>query len=142
MGRGDSWKRELKRGEVWFVNFDPLVGGEIQKQRPAVIVSNDASNQFLNRAQVVPVSSQIEKLYPSEALISLNGEARKAMAIQLTAVNKLLLRIELAVYRLKIWKRSSKLSGCNSVWIESQAQTRKSPRNSRASSFFVELALV
>ncbi|MBZ5621889.1 MAG: type II toxin-antitoxin system PemK/MazF family toxin [Acidobacteriia bacterium] len=35
----------MLRGEVWWVNFDPSLGGEIQKTRPAVIVSNDASNR-------------------------------------------------------------------------------------------------
>jgi mRNA interferase MazF len=37
----------MKRGEVWWVNFDPSIGGEIQKQRPAIIVSNDAANRNL-----------------------------------------------------------------------------------------------
>ena len=89
MGRHDSWRRGLKRGEVWFVNFDPSVGGKIQKQRPAVIVSNDASNLHLNRVQVVPISSQVVKIYPSEAEVTLNGEARKAIADQLATVSKL-----------------------------------------------------
>ena len=34
----------MKRGEVWWVNFDPSLGGEIKKTRPAVILSNDISN--------------------------------------------------------------------------------------------------
>jgi len=79
----------MNRGEVWWINFEPSLGGEIQKQRPAVIVSNDASNKYLNRVQVVPLTSKLDKLYPGEAYVILNGKQSKAMADQLTTVSKL-----------------------------------------------------
>ena len=78
----------MKRGEVWWINFDPSVGGEIRKKRPAVIISNNATNQFLNRVQVVPLTSSVNKLYPSESYITFRGKKAKAMADQLTTVSK------------------------------------------------------
>lgn len=53
----------MLRGEVWWVSFDPSLGGEIQKTRPAVIVSINASNRTLNRLQVVPVTSRTGRVY-------------------------------------------------------------------------------
>lgn len=78
----------MQRGEVWWVNFDPSLGGEIRKRRPAVIVSNDASNANLNRLQVIPLTSNVDRVYPSEALVTLNDRPGKAMADQLATVSK------------------------------------------------------
>ncbi len=78
----------MKRREVWWVNFDPSIGGEIKKKRPAVIISNDASNRFLNRGQVVPLTGKTDRLYPSEAVVIFEGKESKAMADQLATVSK------------------------------------------------------
>lgn len=79
----------IERGEVYWVAFDPSVGGEIQKTRPAIIMSNNAANMTMNRVQVVPISSKTDRIYPGEALIELRGEKRKAIASQLATASKL-----------------------------------------------------
>jgi mRNA interferase MazF len=81
-----------RRGEVWWVAFDASVGGEIRKTRPALVLSNNAANAALNRVIVVPLTSQTDKLYPGEAIITLNGEQSKAKADQLATAAKERLR--------------------------------------------------
>ena len=97
----------MLRGEVWWVNFDPSIGGEIQKQRPALILSNDASNKYLNRLQVVPLSSRVDRLYPSEVVVTVHGKPHKAMADQLTTVSK-----------QRLSNRIGKLSGSDLIQVE------------------------
>jgi mRNA interferase MazF len=70
------------------LNFEPSLGGEIKKIRPAIVLSNNAANAHLNRVQVVPITSNVDRLYPGEAFVSLNAEKRKAMGDQLTTAIK------------------------------------------------------
>ncbi|HMO77817.1 MAG TPA: type II toxin-antitoxin system PemK/MazF family toxin [Candidatus Paceibacterota bacterium] len=76
-----------KRGEVWWVNFDPSVGSEVKKRRPAIVVSNDISNMYLSRMQVIPLSSNISKIYPSECELIVKKQPCKAMADQIKTVS-------------------------------------------------------
>jgi mRNA interferase MazF len=86
----------MRRGEVWWVEFDPSVGSEIRKTRPAVVISNDAANRHLARVVVFPLTSNTDRLYPSEALVSVGGQRSKAMADQIMAADKARLKRPLA----------------------------------------------
>ena len=81
-----------RRGEVWWVSFDSSVGGEIKKTRPALVLSNNAANAALNRVIVVPLTGQTDKLYPGEAMVTLNGQQSKAKADQIATASKERLR--------------------------------------------------
>jgi len=78
----------MNRGEVWWVEFDPAVGSEIRKTRPAVIVSNDSANRHLSRIVVIPLTSNADRQYPGEAMVRLDGKPGKAMADQIMAADK------------------------------------------------------
>ena len=85
----------MKRGEVWWVEFDPAVGSEIRKTRPAVVVSNDAANINLARVVVIPLTSNTGRLYPGEAVVLVDGKSSKAMADQIMAADKARLKSQL-----------------------------------------------
>lgn len=78
----------MKRGEVWWVRFGPSVGEEMRKRRPAVVVTNDVAVSRLNGVQVVPLNTNVSRVYPSETIVVINDRPHKAMTDQLTTVSK------------------------------------------------------
>lgn len=66
-----------RRGEVWLINLDPVVGNEIGKTRPGLIISNDVGNQYAGTVTVLPLTSNTLKLYPFEALVRASDSGLK-----------------------------------------------------------------
>lgn len=77
-----------RRGEVYWVALDPVVGTEIRKTRPAVIVSNDSCNTYGARVVVLPITSNVDSLYPGEARIQLKGKPARALGDQVRSIDK------------------------------------------------------
>jgi mRNA interferase MazF len=81
-----------KRGDVYWVNLDPVVGTEIRKTRPAVIVSNDSCNRYGTRVVVLPITSNADSLYPGEAIVEIKGKTGRALGDQIRSIDKSRLR--------------------------------------------------
>jgi mRNA interferase MazF len=61
----------IKRGGVYLAALDPVVGREIAKTRPVVVVSNDVNNEFSGTVTVLPVTSKnVQDAYPFEVLLA------------------------------------------------------------------------
>ena len=77
-----------KRGDVYWVTLDPVIGTEIRKTRPAVIVSNDSCNTYGSRVVVLPLTSNVSSLYPGEAHILVKGKQARALGDQVRSLDK------------------------------------------------------
>jgi mRNA interferase MazF len=88
--------RGPRRGEVWWVALDPVLGTEVGKTRPAVVVSNDSCNAHGSRVVVLPVTSKVESLYPGEARITLRGRPARALGDQVRSVDRRRFRSRIA----------------------------------------------
>jgi mRNA interferase MazF len=60
----------MKRGDIYFVDFEPSVGAEIRKARPALVISCDEANKHLKTITVIPFSSKVEKIFPFDVFVS------------------------------------------------------------------------
>jgi mRNA interferase MazF len=74
-GRSQSQKiTSIRRGEVYLVSFDPTVGHEIKKTRPALIIQNDVGNRHSPLTIVAAITSKVSVvLYPVEVVVSPSG---------------------------------------------------------------------
>ena len=80
--------RPPRRGDVYWVNLDPVVGNEIRKTRPAVIVSNDSCNRYGTRVVVLQITTNIDTLYPGEAMLEMNGKPARALGDQILSLDR------------------------------------------------------
>jgi mRNA interferase MazF len=80
--------RAPRRGDVYWVNLDPVVGTEIRKTRPAVVVSNDSCNRYGTRVVVLPITSNVDSLYPGEAKVEVKGKSGRALGDQIRSIDK------------------------------------------------------
>lgn len=81
-----------RRGDVYWVVLDPTIGSEIKKTRPAVIVSNNSCNTFSSRVVVLPLTSNVDSMYPGEAMVVVNGKPARVLGDQIRSVDKARLR--------------------------------------------------
>jgi mRNA interferase MazF len=79
----------MNRGEIWLVNFDPTIGSEIRKTRPAIILSGQPFNQLRRTVIVVPLSSAHERTeFPLLIAIRSSGKPAVAVIDQIKAAAK------------------------------------------------------
>ncbi len=82
----------MRRGEVWWVDLDPVTGSEVGKRRPAVVVQNDLANRTSQTVTVVPLSSRVDPVYPFQVRISAGeaglGRAGKAQCEQIRTLSR------------------------------------------------------
>ncbi len=87
-GRVARVTRTPRRGDVYFVALDPVMGSEIRKTRPAVIVSNDICNRYGPRVVILPLTSNVSACYPGEVLVTVKGKPGRALGDQIRSIDK------------------------------------------------------
>ena len=83
----------IKRGEIFLAALDPVIGHEIAKTRPVIVVSNDVGNKYSGTVTIIPVTSKnLKKIYPFEIYLpketSLLKKDSKGKADQIQTLDK------------------------------------------------------
>lgn len=81
-------KKYPRRGEIYWVDLDPAMGGEVQKTRPGLVVSNDIGNEVSLIVTIAPITSQVKHVYPFEVATTLKNRPAKIMLNQCKALDK------------------------------------------------------
>lgn len=80
---------DIKRGDIFWVNFDPAKGTEIQKTRPALVCSHDILNENSSRVIAAPITSNHKKIYSFEYAIKGPADLEgKIMLDQMRSIDK------------------------------------------------------
>lgn len=83
----------MRRGEIYYANLNPTIGAETQKKRPVLILSNNANNKMASTITIVPITSNVKKIYPFEVLLEkdITGLSKdsKAQCHQIRTISKL-----------------------------------------------------
>lgn len=80
-------EKNVRRGDVYWINLDPAIGTETKKIRPSVIISNDSQNKLGQRYVVAPITSIVKTVYPFEVKVNLNGKLSKVMLDQIRTID-------------------------------------------------------
>ena len=82
----------MKRGEIYYANLDPVLGSETGKRRPVLIVSNDINNRAATTVTVLPITSNVTRVYPFEVYLDKNdsglSKPSKVQAQQIRTISK------------------------------------------------------
>ncbi|MEZ5873180.1 MAG: type II toxin-antitoxin system PemK/MazF family toxin [Nitratireductor sp.] len=101
-------KRVPARCEVWLVNLEPVIGSEIAKTRPCVIVSPDEINRNLKTVIIAPLTSAT-KHYASRVAVKFDGKSGQVALDQIRTISKMRLAKRLGHIDPKTWLKITKI---------------------------------
>ena len=81
------------RGEIYYADLNPTIGSEINKKRPVLIISNNANNKFSETITIIPITSNVKKVFPFEVFLPHNKSGlpkdSKAQCHQVRTISKI-----------------------------------------------------
>lgn len=95
-------KTNIRRGDIFWVDFDPAKASETQKTRPSLVCSHDILNEHSSRIIVAPITSNLKKIYSFEYEIDHHSEVKgKVMLDQMRSIDKSRLREKITTLSIK-----------------------------------------